>query len=340
MVAVLGTLLALGLLGIGRLTRGLPLLPPLHDWLLRGARVQHTPNRLAASEHRTLIIGAAVGLVVVIVARNLVFGVIVGAGVVLWPMVVGGGKAERAALAKLEALAHWTEALRDLAQKGSGLESVIPRTVDTASDVLVGPLRLMSRRLSVKVPLPEALSLFADEVDDASADTVVAALALSARQRRGRLSDVLSTLSEALRDELEQRTKVMRERNVIRREAAQVAVLTGVLVTGASLFAPPSLPVDDDGAAQILPLLLAIAFVVVFSRVRKLAEPEPQPRFLSSATDVLEAATYRPKTSIGTPPVGSASGQTPPAETPSVGTPSVGTAPAGTRSPLENPANP
>ena len=67
---------------------------------------------------------------------------------------------------------------------------------------------------------------------------------------------------EALRDELEQRTKVMRERNVIRREAAQVAVLTGVLVTGASLFAPPSLPVDDDGAAQVLPLLLAIAFVV------------------------------------------------------------------------------
>ena len=36
---------------------------------------------------------------------------------------------------------------------------------------------------------------FADEVDDASADTVVAALALSARQLRGRLSDVLGTLS-------------------------------------------------------------------------------------------------------------------------------------------------
>jgi len=292
MVAVLGILLALGLLGIGRLIRGLPLLPALRT----GERVRYTSNRLSAHEQRTLIAGAAVGLVVVLVTRNLVFGVIVGAGVVLWPMVVGGGKAERAALAKLEALAQWTEALRDLAQKGSGLESVIPRTVDTASDVLVGPLRLMSRRLSVKVPLPEALSLFADEVDDASADTVVAALALSARQRRGRLSDVLGTLSEALRDELEQRTKVMRERNVIRREAAQVAVLTGVLVVGASLFAPPSLPVEGGSAAQVLPLVLAIAFVFVFSRVRKLAEPEPQPRFLSSSTDVLEAATYRPRT--------------------------------------------
>jgi len=42
----------------------------------------------------------------------------------------------------------------ELAQKGAGLESVIPKTVETASDVLVAPLRLMSRRLSVKVPLP------------------------------------------------------------------------------------------------------------------------------------------------------------------------------------------
>ncbi len=195
--------------------------------------------------------------------------------------------------------ARLAEALRDLAQKGSGLESVIPRTVDTASDALIVPLRLLSRRLSVKVPLPEALSLFADEVDDASADTVVAALALSARQRRGRLSDVLGTLSEALRDELEQRTKIMRERNMIRREAAQVAALTAVLVIGANLFAPPSLPNEADSAAQVLPLLLAVAFVFVFSRVRKLAEPEIQPRFLSSSAEVLEAATYRPKTLPG-----------------------------------------
>ena len=31
------------------------------------------------------------------------------------------------------------------------------------------------------------------------------------------------------------------------------------------------------------------------SRVRKLAEPEREPRFLSSSTDVLEAASYKPK---------------------------------------------
>ena len=112
---------------------------------------------------------------------------------------------------------------------------------------------------------------------------------------RSTTPDVLTALSHSLRDELEQRTKVMRERNVIRREAGQVAVLTGVLVLSAHLFAPPSLPNSGSGAELVVPVILAAAYVWVFARVRRLAEPEPEPRFLSSASEVLEAATYRPK---------------------------------------------
>lgn len=302
MVVLLATLLALGLLALVRLARGLDPLPAgiapsqlLGRWRTNGAG--HPGGR-----DRALAAGLAAAVVVLLVSRNLVFAVVAGAGVVLWPMLAGGGRAERAALDKLEGLALWTESLRDLAQRGAGLESVIPKTVPTAPPVLGEPLRLLARRLSVKVPLPEALSLFADEVDDASADMVVAALALAARQRRGRLSDVLTALSRALRDELEQRTKVMRERNVIRREAAQVAALTAVLVLAANLFAPPALTTrsgdgrNGSGAAALLPLMLAAGYVFVFSRVRRLAEPETEPRFLSSATEVLQAATYRPRT--------------------------------------------
>lgn len=292
MVVVLGVLLALGLLGILRLIRGLPLIPPGLTRLPR----RRTGRTLNDREKRTMVAGVVVGAAILLVSRNLVFAVIGGSAVVLWPMIAGGGKAERAALTKLEALAQWTESLRDLAQKDAGLESVIPKTVDSASDVLAGPLRLMSRRLSVRVPLPEALSRFADDVDDAKADQVVAALALASRQRKGQLSRVLSAQSKSLREELEIRTKVMRERNSIRREAAQVAGLSAVLILSASLFAPPALAAGEAStAAQLLPLVLAGAYLFVFSRVRKLAEPEQEPRFLSSSADVLEAASYRPK---------------------------------------------
>lgn len=290
MVVLLGVLLAIGLLGVARLARGRDLLPQSLTRLGRGER-----SRRMLQEQRGLVFAGLVFVSVVLVSRNFVLGIIAGAAVVLWPLVVGGGKAERVALARLDALAQWTESLRDLAQKGAGLESVIPKTVSTAADVLAPPLRHLSFRLSVRVPLPEALSLLADEVDDAGADLVVAALALSARQRKGQLSRVLSALSSALRDELEARTRVMRERNVVRREAAQVAGLSAVLVLGASIFAPPALPGGASTAAEVLPFLLATAFFFVFSRVRKLAEPESEPRFLSSAAEVLDAATYRPK---------------------------------------------
>ena len=121
-------------------------------------------------------------------------------------------------------------------------------------------------------------------------------MALAARQRKGQLSRVLTALSASLREELEQRTKVMRERNVVRREAGQVAVLTAVLVLAASLFTPPGLPSGGGAAAHAAARgCWPPAYVFVFARVRRLAEPEHEPRFLSSAGEVLEAATYRPK---------------------------------------------
>lgn len=293
LVVLLSTLLAVALLAIVRVLRGQPLVPVEVSESARLILARNSARNHA--ERRVLFLAGAAFLVALLVSRNFILAVIVGAAVVLWPLVAGGGKAERAELAKLEALVQWTESLRDLAQKGSGLESVIPRTSIGATDVLAAPLRQLSSRLAVRVPLPHALALFADEVNHASADLVVGALALAARQRKGQLSRVLSALSSSLREELEQRTKVMRERNVVRREAAQVAILSAILVVGATFFSPPSLPNSTSTAAQVLPIVLAAAFFFVFSRVRKLAEPAPEPRFLSSAAEVLDAASYRPK---------------------------------------------
>lgn len=290
MVVLLGLLLALGLLGLIRLALGHPLLPHGQRGLAK------RPARMTVlAEQRNVVVAAAVAVVVLVASRNLVYAVIAGGAVVLYPLIDGGGKAERAELTKLEALAQWAESLRDLAQKGAGLESVIPKTSVTAAEALAVPLRHLSFQLEVRVPLPQALGLFADEVDHASADLVVGALALAARQRKGQLSRVLSALSASLRDELEQRTRIMRERNGVRREAAQVAGLSALLVFGGSLLSPPSLPGATSVTSQVLPLVLAGAFFMVFARMRTLAEPEKEPRFLSSASDVLEAASYRPK---------------------------------------------
>lgn len=294
MIIALAIALALGLMAVARVLSGGGLVPAG----FRTAFVRRRPNTGHGVQHRGYVLAVVVAAATLIASRNFVLAVIAGSAVVIWPLVTGGGKAERAELAKLEALAQWTESLRDLAQKGAGLESVIPKTIASASGVLEHSLRQLSARLAVRVPLPQALSLFADDVDHAGADLVVGALALSARQRRGQLSRVLAVLATSLRDELEQRTKIMRERNGVRREAAQVAGLSAILVLGSSMFSPQSVSDGHTVAAQLLPVALAAGFLLVFARVRKLAQPPVEPRFLSSASDVLEAATFRPKGTI------------------------------------------
>ena len=58
-------------------------------------------------------------------------------------------------------------------------------------------------------PLPDALQQFADELDDPSADLVVAALILNSRLRGPGLRDVLGALAVSAREELDMRQRVM-----------------------------------------------------------------------------------------------------------------------------------
>ena len=280
----------LGLVGCYRLARGMDVLPP-------------RPNRRRTLQAplvspRLALIAVAVGVVVLLVTRWPVAAALAAALIVLAPKVVGGGVKEKAAVAKLEALALWTESLRDSAQAASGLEYAIPATVDSAPPLLVRPLRNMTHRLAARVPLPAALAMFADEVDDAGADMVVAALSLNARQRAGSLSRVLSTLAANTRDELEMRRKVMHERNSVRRQSQQIAALALGLAAAQAVLVPEWVAPYATPIGQLVLALFALVFVALVLKLGKLAEPEPQPRFLTNADDVVEVASYKPR-SVG-----------------------------------------
>ena len=115
--------------------------------------------------------------------------------VLRWHALFGGAGAERRAIARLEALAAWTESLRDTIAGAVGLEQAIPATAYAASPAIAGELDTLVDRLRVRVPLPVALQRFADDLDDASADLIVAALILNSRLRGPGLRDVLSSLA-------------------------------------------------------------------------------------------------------------------------------------------------
>ena len=193
----------------------------------------------------------------------------------------GGGRAGRRQLEKIEALAAWTESLRDTATAAAGLEQAIPATVG-AAHAAAAPVRELAARLDGRVPLPEALARFADDVDDPAADMVVAALSLNARQRAGGLERILTSLAASSRAELEMRRKVELERRALRRQAQRIALAVLGFIALQAVFArgwvePYSTPLGQ--------LVLAVLAVDLHRRIRPDAvalQRRTRARFLTS----------------------------------------------------------
>ena len=82
-------------------------------------------------------------------------------------------------------------------------------------------------RLHIRVPMPDALLRFADDLDDPGADLIIAALIINARLRGPGLRDLLGSLSASVREELDMRRKVTAERRSTRRS---VQIVVGVSV--------------------------------------------------------------------------------------------------------------
>ena len=88
----------------------------------------------------------------------------------------------------------------------------------------------------MRTPLPTALQQFADDLDDSSADLIVAALMLNSQLRGPGLRDVLTSLAGSARDELEMRRRVNAGRASTRRSVQIVMGITVVFVLGLTLF--------------------------------------------------------------------------------------------------------
>ena len=230
---------------------------------------------------------------------------IAAAGLVaLWPRVFGGAAAGRRELGKIEAIAAWTESLRDTAGAAAGLEQAIPATVASAPELLRPALGDLTARLAGRVPLPEALARFADDVADPAADMVVAALSLNARQRAGGLERILTALAATARSELEMRRKVELERRGLRRQAQRIAGAVVGFVVLQAVFARGWVAPYSTAAGQLVLTLLIAVFLAAFVRMRSLSTSVAPPRFLTTSEAVTEIASYKPHPAVAGLPSG------------------------------------
>ena len=224
--------------------------------------------------------GIGVGLIVLVVTRWLVLAVALGFLAATADRFFGGTGEERRAIERLDALATWTEALRDTIAGAVGLEQAIPATAVNSAPAIKPSLNLLVDRLRIREPLPSALMRFADDLDDPSADLIVAALVLNARLRGPGLREVLSALADSAREELDVRRKVAAERRSTRRSVQVVVAITLLMAAGLVLFNPTYMAPYTSFVGQVVLAVVIALYALGLIWLRRLAKIEVPERFL------------------------------------------------------------
>jgi Flp pilus assembly protein TadB len=136
--------------------------------------------------------------------------------------------------------------------------------------------------MHTRVPLPDALREFADDLDDPGADLIVAALIINSRLRGPGLRDLLGSLSASVREELDMRRKVGADRRSTRR-SVQIVVLVSVgLALVLALFDHGFLAPYDGPFGQLLLIIVAAIYAAGIVWLRRLAHFEAPQRLLSA----------------------------------------------------------
>ncbi|MDO9454775.1 type II secretion system F family protein [Nocardioides sp.] len=234
---------------------------------------------------RRLPVAILSALGVLLLTRWLVAAIAAFLLVFFWDKLFGGSRVARDSVARIEAMAAWTESLRDTVAGAVGLEQAIPATVHAASDTISTELQVLSDRLRVRVPLSDALQRFADELDDSGADLIVAALILNARLRGPGLRDVLTSLAESARAELEMRQRINAGRRSTQRSVQIVVGVTVLFVVGLKLFNPQYVAPYGTPAGQIALTIVIAFFAAGIFWLRRLSKFETPERFLRSRVE-------------------------------------------------------
>ncbi len=268
-VAASGAILALGLvitvLGVrGTEHAGAPrLVGPRPDWLVRAA------------------VGFAAAILMFAISRWPVGAVLAGVVAAVVPDTLRRMRAESELVTRTEAVAAWTEMIRDTLAAAAGLEEAVLFTRHAAPEAIRQEVDRLARRLR-HGQLVDALERFADDVANPAADLVVAALATAARREARELVPLLTALATSARAEAEMRMRVHVSRARIRTAVRVVIGTLGLFAGGLIVFNRPYLAPYSTAVGQLV--LLLVGGIVAFGwwLLQRMAHIQPPERFLDA----------------------------------------------------------
>jgi Flp pilus assembly protein TadB len=233
-------------------------------------------------------VAVVVGILVLLLTRWLVAGLGMALLAFVWPS-LGGAGSERRAISRLDGLATWTESLRDTIAGAVGLEQAIPSSLRVAAPAIQEPLIRLVDRLRTRMPMADALRRFADELNDPSADLIIAALIINSRLRGPGLRELLGALAGSVREELDMRRKVSAGRRSTRRSVQIVIGVSVGMAIALAVLDHSFLTPYDGPLGQLVLAVISALYAIGIIWLRQLARFDAPERLLGSGTFTVPA---------------------------------------------------
>lgn len=271
-LAVLGGLIGVGLLVVaaGLAGRTLVDLAALREGRLGALLDQVLPRACLATGAAVLTIWISNWAVLAVVAAG------GGWWAPTWLRTRGSHDRE---LAVTEAIATWTEQVRDTLAAANGLEHAIGATALLAPTAIAGSVERLAVRTDYE-PLTDALRRFSDELAHPMADFVVAALVIAAEREARDLGALLGHLAEAARDEARMRTRVWVGRARSRSAVRIIVTVVALFVLGLLLFNREYLRSYDSARGQVILAGILALFGTSFVAMERIGRIRMPQRFI------------------------------------------------------------
>jgi hypothetical protein len=233
--------------------------------------------RLALALGAGLVAGAATGWVV--------GGALTSAAVWFLPRLVGPDRSHVRRVARIEAVASWTEMLRDTLSAAAGLEQAILATASLAPAAIRGEVTTLASRLENGHRLAPALRLLAADLADPTADLVIASLVLAAEHQARQLGDLLGSLAVTARGQAAMRMRVETGRARTRTSVRVIVATTLAFAAAVVILNRAYLTVYDSPLGQTVLLVIGGLFAAGFAWLSRIATSGTDPRVLSLAPE-------------------------------------------------------
>lgn len=228
-------------------------------------------------------IHAAIGVIVVVAVTGWPIAAL-AAGVFGWyaTELVGNRAGIEASIGRTEAIAGWTEMLRDTIGAAHGLESALTATAAVAPAPIRSEINALAVRLNHQ-RLDQALAVLAVELDHPIGDLIVAALTAASQSSVRELAGLLSTLAASARDEATMQLRIDAARGRVQTAVRVVSITTLVTAIGLVVFNPAYVTVYATPAGQVVLAAVAACWGLALTWLTRMSGFTRPERFLTPA---------------------------------------------------------